>query len=103
MLMALVIHLLLPANVFYPSILSVLLISSIAGVISHIPAGLGVLETVFITLLHPQLSKAALLAALIGYRALYFLLPLAIAAVVYIVLEQRAKAMRETTKATTTN
>jgi len=93
-LMALVIYLLLPANVFYPSILSVLLISSIAGVISHIPAGLGVLETVFITLLHPQLSKGALLAALIGYRALYFLLPLAVATVVYVVLERRAKAMR---------
>jgi uncharacterized membrane protein YbhN (UPF0104 family) len=93
-LMALVIYLLLPTNVFYPSILSVLLISSIAGVISHIPAGLGVLEAVFITLLHPQLSKGALLAALIGYRALYFLLPLAIATVVYVVLERRAKAMR---------
>jgi uncharacterized membrane protein YbhN (UPF0104 family) len=93
-LMALVIYLLLPANVFYPSILSVLLISSIAGVISHIPAGLGVLEAVFIALLHPQLTKGSLLAALIGYRALYFLLPLAIATVVYAVLEKRARKMR---------
>lgn len=97
-LMALVIHLLLPPEVFYPSILSVLLISSIAGVISHIPAGLGVLETVFITLLHPQLSKGTLIAALIGYRVLYFLLPLAIATIVYLVLEKRARAMRLATQ-----
>ncbi|UVJ46095.1 lysylphosphatidylglycerol synthase domain-containing protein [Pseudomonas sp. LS1212] len=90
-LMALLIYLLLPGKVGYPTILAILLISSIAGVITHIPAGLGVLEAVFITLLHPQYSKGTLLAALIGYRALYFLLPLAIACVVYLILERRAR------------
>ncbi|MDF2643873.1 MAG: putative rane protein, partial [Pseudomonas sp.] len=59
----------------------------------HIPAGLGVLETVFITLLSHQFSKGSMLAALIGYRAIYFLLPLLIAVVVYLVLEKRAKKM----------
>lgn len=71
--------------------LAILLISSIAGVITHIPAGLGVLETIFITLLQGEYSKGALLAALIGYRALYFLLPLAISCVIYLVLEQRTR------------
>ncbi len=56
-LMAAVIYTLLPDKAFYPAILGVLLISSIAGVITHIPAGLGVLETVFITLLAHQFSK----------------------------------------------
>lgn len=92
-LMAAVIYTLLPDKAFYPAILGVLLISSIAGVITHIPAGLGVLETVFITLLAHQFSKGSLLAALIGYRAIYFLLPLLIALVVYLVLEKRAKKM----------
>ena len=93
-LMALIIWMLLPAEAFYPSVLGVLLISSIAGVITHIPAGLGVLEMIFLTLLQDQMPKSSLLAALIGYRAIYFLLPLGIAMCVCLVLEKRAKAMR---------
>lgn len=94
-LMATVIYVLLPKDAFYPAVLGVLLISSIAGVVTHIPAGLGVLETVFITLLAHQFSKGSMLAALIGYRAIYFLLPLLLAVVVYLVLEKRAKKMGE--------
>lgn len=90
MLMGAVIYTLLPDKVGYPSILGILMISSIAGVITHIPAGLGVLETVFITLLQGQYSQGTLLAALIGYRAVYFLLPLLVACVVYLVLERLA-------------
>ena len=89
-LMALLIHLLLPAKVGFATVLAILLISSIAGVITHIPAGLGVLETIFITLLQGQYTKGTLLATLIGYRALYFLMPLGIACIVYLILEKRA-------------
>lgn len=46
-LMAALIHWLLPGDLFYPSILGILLISCVAGVVAHIPAGLGVLEAVF--------------------------------------------------------
>jgi len=93
-LMALIIWLLLPPEAFYPGVLGVLLISSIAGVITHIPAGLGVLEMIFLTLLQDELPRSSLLAALIGYRAVYFLLPLSVAVAIYLVLEKRAKAMR---------
>lgn len=93
-LMALLIFILLPEQAFYPSVLGVLLISSIAGVVTHIPAGLGVLEAVFIALLQHQIPKSSLFAALIGYRAIYFLLPLALACLVYLVLEKRAKKLR---------
>lgn len=89
-LMALVVYSLLPDKVGYPTILAVLMISSIAGVVTHIPAGLGVLETVFLTLLQTQYGKGTLLAALIGYRAVYFLLPLLLAGLVYLVLERLA-------------
>jgi uncharacterized membrane protein YbhN (UPF0104 family) len=98
-LMALLIYILLPEKAFYPAVLGILLISSIAGVIAHIPAGLGVLETVFITLMQHQFSKGQLLAALIGYRVIYFLIPLMLAVVVYLVLEKRAKAMRSKNEA----
>ena len=98
-LMALLIYVLLPEKAFYPAVLGILLISSIAGVIAHIPAGLGVLETVFITLMQHQFSKGQLLAALIGYRVIYFLIPLMLAVIVYAVLEKRAKAMRSKNEA----
>lgn len=89
-LMGLVVFTLLPDKAGYPTILAILMVSSIAGVITHIPAGLGVLESVFITLLQGQYSQGTLLAALIGYRAVYFLLPLLLALVVYLLLERVA-------------
>lgn len=94
-LMALIIFILLPeGEVSYPTVLGILLLSSIAGVITHIPGGIGVLETIFITMLHHELSKGSILAALIGYRIIYFLIPLAIALVIYLVLESQAKKTR---------
>lgn len=93
-LMALLIYLLMPEDAFYPTILGILMISSIAGVITHIPAGLGVIEVVFITLLQHEFAKSELLAALIAYRALYFIFPLVIACITYLILEKRSKALR---------
>lgn len=93
-LMAAVIFTLLPARLDYPVVLGVLLISSIAGVITHIPAGLGVLEAVFVALLQHEVPRGSLLAGLIAYRAIYFLLPLLIALLMYLLVEARAKALR---------
>lgn len=90
-LMAALIYLLLPPGLFFPGILGILLISAIAGVITHIPAGLGVLEAVFLALLQHQVAPSVVLAALIGYRALYFLLPLVVACLAYLALERRGR------------
>ncbi|EKT4467708.1 UPF0104 family protein [Pseudomonas putida] len=98
-LMAALIHWLLPHELFYPSILGILLISCVAGVVAHIPAGLGVLEAVFLALLHGQIGQGSLVAALLGYRTLYYLIPLLLALLVYLVLEKRARAMRRRGKA----
>jgi len=97
-LMGLILYILLLGKISYPTVLGILLISSIAGVITHIPAGIGVIETVFITMLQHQLSKGTVLAALIGYRAVYFLIPLALAAVIYVVFELTAKKSQLVTK-----
>ena len=97
-MMALLIFWLLPGEAFYPSILGILLISCVAGVVAHIPAGLGVLETVFLALLHGQLGQGTLVAALLGYRTLYYLIPLVAAVLTYLILEKRAKAMRQRDK-----
>ena len=63
------------------SVALVLLVAAVAGVITHVPGNLGVMEAVFIALLSHQVPAPQLLAALIVYRALYYLLPLLGAAV----------------------
>lgn len=90
-LMALLIYLLLPPTASYSTVLGLLLISGIAGMIAQIPAGIGVLEAVFLTLLQRQFSTESIFAALLAYRAIYFLLPLGVASLIYLVLEGRAK------------
>lgn len=90
--MAALIRLLLPEHADFATVLGILLISAIAGIITHIPAGLGVLEAIFLALLQHEMPASAILAALIGYRALYFLLPLSVACVLYLVIERRAGA-----------
>ena len=74
--------------------LSVLLIAAVAGVITHVPAGLGVLEAVFVALLSHQVPKGELLGALLAYRAVYYLGPLVLATAAYLLVEARAKALR---------
>jgi uncharacterized membrane protein YbhN (UPF0104 family) len=86
-----VVWLLLQQKVPYPEVVAVLLVGAVAGVITHVPAGLGVLETVFVALLSHRLPQGEILAALIGYRVLYYLAPLAIATVAYLVMELRAR------------
>ncbi|MBK5353915.1 UPF0104 family protein [Pseudomonas sp. TH41] len=93
-LMAAVIFTLLPSKLDYPLVLGVLLISAIAGVITHIPAGLGVLEAVFVALLQHEASRGSLVAGLLAYRAIYFILPLLITVVMYLVVEAKAKSLR---------
>jgi len=91
LLIAAAVHTLLGQKIDFPTVLGVLLVAAVAGVITHVPAGLGVLEAVFVVLLSHQLPRSELLAGLLAYRAIYYLLPLAIATVVYLVLELRAR------------
>lgn len=94
LLMGGVVYMLLPhvpAAPAYVTVLATLLVASIAGVATHIPAGLGVLEAVFLALLGHRVPHAQLLGAVLAYRALYFLVPLAVAAAAYAVLESRLR------------
>ncbi|NIY47239.1 lysylphosphatidylglycerol synthase domain-containing protein [Cedecea colo] len=95
MAMGAIIWLLLGQEINYFFVLGVLLVSSIVGVIVHIPAGIGVLEAVFIALLAGEhTSHGAIIAALLAYRLLYFIAPLLLAIVCYLALESRAKKLR---------
>lgn len=91
LLIAATLHTLLEQKIDFPTVLGVLLVAAVAGVITHVPAGLGVLEAVFVVLLSHQMPRSELLAALLAYRGIYYLLPLAAATIVYLALEVRAR------------
>lgn len=93
MTIAAVLWVLLQQRIDYPTVAAVLLVGAVAGVITHVPAGLGVLEAVFIALLAHRLPEAELLAALIAYRAIYYLVPLAVGSLLLWRLE-RASPVR---------
>jgi uncharacterized membrane protein YbhN (UPF0104 family) len=90
-LVAAVVYVLLQRKVGFVTVLGALLASSVAGVITHIPAGLGVLEAVFVSLLGGAHPINHLLAALLAYRAVFYLGPLIIAGVTYLSLELAAR------------
>lgn len=77
---ALVFFALLPAGrVDAWTAVAAFLAAQIAGVISNVPAGMGVFEASILALLSPRIDAGSLAGALIAYRAVYYLLPLAAA------------------------
>lgn len=78
---AAVLYTLLPGDlgVSYPHFLSIFLIAIVVGIASHVPAGAGVFETVLLLAL-PDAPRDMLLGAILAYRLVYYLLPLALAA-----------------------
>ncbi len=63
------------------------LISILIGMISHVPGGVGVFESVIVLLLSPYLDSSAVLPALVVFRAIYFLAPLIVALVALVIDE----------------
>ncbi|VCU72160.1 Inner membrane protein YbhN [Pigmentiphaga humi] len=90
-IMAGIVYLLLGGKVDYPAVLAVLLVSAVAGALTHVPAGLGVLEAVFIAMLADRMPAYELLAGLLAYRAIYYLGPLLPALACYGWMEARAR------------
>ena len=95
-LLASVLYVLLQGKVGFVTVLGALLLSSVAGVITHIPAGLGVLEAVFLSLLAGAYPINQLLAALLAYRAVFYLGPLIVAGAAYLALELSARHHAQT-------
>lgn len=72
----------------FPALLLAYIVAIVATLISHVPGGLGVFEAVVIALM-PDMHRADLVAALLAYRAVYYLLPLILAALVLLVSARR--------------
>jgi phosphatidylglycerol lysyltransferase len=76
-----VLYVLLPAHrPPYRDFVGVFAVAQVAGVASHVPAGLGVFEVVLLELFPRAAAGSSLLAALVAYRVVYYILPLLLAA-----------------------
>lgn len=88
-LMAAIIFVLLPAQADYPTVLGASLFTAVASSLLHVPGGLGVLEAIFIATFEHRIGATQVLAALLAYRMLYYVAPLLLAFVAYLLLETR--------------
>jgi uncharacterized membrane protein YbhN (UPF0104 family) len=79
---ALVFYALLTAPIAFPNFFATYLLAQVAGLISNVPGGLGVFETVMLLLLSPAISPAQLFAVLLAYRCIYYFIPLGAAIMV---------------------
>lgn len=66
-----------PDLALYPTVLVGYLLAIISSLLVHAPGGLGVFEVVMLAAL-PQIDRAVLVAALLTFRLVYYLIPLAI-------------------------
>lgn len=94
--MALVLFVLLPADagIGFAPFAVMFVVATTAGLLSNVPGGLGVFETVLLVGLAGSLEPGALVTALVAYRLVYFLGPLLVAAVLLAVLEHRRDGER---------
>jgi phosphatidylglycerol lysyltransferase len=90
---AVVLWVLLPANDFgFFAFVAVYGVALGLGVLSHVPAGLGVFETVMVATVGREVPADQLLGALVLYRLIYHVLPLLIASAFVTLVEVRRVA-----------
>jgi uncharacterized membrane protein YbhN (UPF0104 family) len=92
-LAAAVLYRLLPSTMAlsYPAFFGIFVLALTAGIISTVPGGLGVFETIILLLRPPSMSAPAMLGALLAYRSIYYFLPLIVAIGLWLARELRGK------------
>jgi len=79
-----VMYALLPQNapgLTFLIFMSSFLLAQISGIVSHVPGGLGVFDVIFLALMKTYVPPTVLVSTLILFRAVYYLLPLGVAAI----------------------
>jgi lysylphosphatidylglycerol synthetase-like protein (DUF2156 family) len=96
LLAAAVLYAVLPASpgLAFPVFVGAYLLSQIAGLVSHVPGGLGVFETVMVLLLRPYLPGDQVLASIVAYRIICYLLPMGVAVLLFAGYEVRQSGAR---------
>lgn len=89
-----ILFVLMPGDVDFLTVAGVLALSVVANVITHIPGNIGVLEAVFVAMLSGVAPPEQILAAVLTYRALFYIGPLLLALAAYVSLEGHARGRR---------
>ncbi|MCO7576045.1 MULTISPECIES: bifunctional lysylphosphatidylglycerol flippase/synthetase MprF [Pseudomonas] len=84
---ATVLYLLLPEAPPFGAFLLVYLLALAAGVLSHVPGGVGVFEAILLAAFADKLGAAPLAAALLLYRLIYVVLPMLVACILLLINE----------------
>jgi phosphatidylglycerol lysyltransferase len=67
------------AHVPFPTFVAIYVVANVIGLVSYVPGGLGVFESLVVLMLKPYAPAAPVIAALLAYRAVYYLLPFSMA------------------------
>ncbi len=71
------------AEVAYPEVLAVYVIANVTSLVSHVPGGLGVIESVVLALV----PGTNVIGGLVVFRVIYFLVPFALGGIVLMIAE----------------
>jgi uncharacterized membrane protein YbhN (UPF0104 family) len=87
-LMTTILYLFMPPelNMTWPAFVAIYCLAFVAGQMSNVPAGLGVLEAALFLML-PQIPPGKLVGAVLAYRAVYEVIPLLCALVLLLIYE----------------
>jgi uncharacterized membrane protein YbhN (UPF0104 family) len=81
MLASSVLYVLLPpGTISFPALVAVYVLGQSVGLISHVPGGVAVFESVVLLFLTPKIPAPQLVGILLVFRCIYYLIPLALAA-----------------------
>jgi len=88
-----VLYALLPADArgHFVHFVTVFILAQVAGLVSQVPGGLGVFESVVVLLLRGSAAQEQALASLVVYRVVYYLVPLGAAALLLLAYEVRQR------------
>ena len=78
-----------PGQIGLSSFVPLFAAATALGALSHVPAGAGVFEFVLLWALRGRAPSEAVAAALIAYRAIYYVLPLVLSAAIFAAFEWR--------------
>lgn len=92
-LMTTILYLFMPDELAmtWPAFVAVYCLAFVAGQLSNVPAGLGVLEAALFLML-PQVPPGKLVGAVLAYRAVYEVIPLGVALLLLLLYESTNKA-----------
>ena len=82
----------------FPKFFGMFVLAQVSGLVSQVPGGIGVFESVMILLLPKHSPRAAIISVLLIYRAIFYILPLIVATVLLATHEVRMTAKNRVKK-----